>query len=261
MLRVISNLFRIKGSHWEVIVYLHCRSAKWIGLIFASQVLTGFAFDSVGLTDFAWAPPILPKIGCPTDLDGTYKNDHQRKPNVNDLGPLPPNLIAGNDTPDSQTPVPEKLVYAPKDDGSVEVVTRTEYVLSRRIKFERTSDQESRHEMRLVLRQVGDLLVYEQQLKEGDIGIRSTIKIGTSVSGCRDGAIVLRRFSSIPGHVEAASMAYSGETEIRKLANGSLQISERSDAFMLSAFSPKPTKPYVASRTIVRVFPQVDGPK
>ena len=93
--------------------------------------------------------------------------------------------------------------------------------------------------MTMSLLQKEDAVIYERRWRDGKLAEKVTVQLNTPMTGCRDGSLVLRKMSSRPAGETSGYVSF-GEIEVRKLVDGSLQITERSRVQLLSSLNGEP---------------------
>lgn len=110
--------------------------------------------------------------------------------------------------------------------------------------------------MTLSLEQKEDSLVYETHWSDGRLAMRIVHRLNTPAVGCRAGALILRTTSTLPAREASGSVSF-GEAEVRKLGDGSLQITMRSRVQLVDSISGQPVGSVAVRPTVTRIYPAV----
>jgi hypothetical protein len=192
-----------------------------IALLAILSSATGCA-GSIATGDPQWVPPILSKEGCP-DIDGKYLGNNL----------LIRQFLA--DTPAGVEPLWSKKTYR---EIPLTTLDEKDYAAlgidgdqARRTAMAKDWAAQRRqfysHAITEIVKngRVIEVLVMDASGLEFEKGF---ITLDHPYVGCNSGALVIRNFQIAQGGEGTSGTAYAGESEIRKLGNGDLQVIGRS---------------------------------
>ncbi|MDQ0588270.1 hypothetical protein [Variovorax paradoxus] len=213
-------------------------------LIFVSLLCGCGIARGVTANDLDWNPPKFIADQCP-DLSGDYKFMIARTPNggyVSDLlktyaGSIQMLWRTGSINPTTGRPQQPLTIDGLPDYQS--------YYLEAPLKKEEGS-------------RINNILHIEQtkdKFIQGEITrTRTVTRLGTEMSGCFDGALILRNFEVNGGNDFTPRAVYYGEFEIRKDAGGALKVTERRRQRSIS-FSSGLLGDRKELSTVTRIYP------
>lgn len=198
--------------------------------------LGGCLHVPVTMESLEWHPAVLSKEGCP-DLTGVYRDQAALHEVFSD------GLTKGIDGGQPIAQVVTVKSWLPQGRLSIEAYREAYRVFSGRAI--------------LSIEHQGSILKATLMDRAGDVYKKITLNLGTSQTGCHAGALVIRRKSVNRRAEWGGGDVTWGEQEVRKLDDGSLQVTSRERIQALSILTGAPTGPVRVMPENVAVYPPV----
>lgn len=203
--------------------------------------LAGCPSTPVRLADLDWQPPTLSSSGCP-NLTGTYQDRgvlHQvfyaglEKTNANGSKEESPARVAVFKTP-SPGGKPAAEIYAAERAFNESAILSIVHSPSH--------------------------LVAKLMDEKGIVYKEITLRLDTPMIGCHNGAMILRRKTEYEKREGSSASVEYGEAEIKKLTDGTLEVTSRKRKQLRSTFTGSLTGRPTAYPTVVNHFRPASSP-